>query len=73
MNYWNRPVQFDGTKEEREANYQTHHWVNDGDSGRCMECDSKPWHTHANWPCGAEAPRENVPLANLYQNGELDD
>ena len=84
MNYWkppvedgehspylNRPVEFKGTPQERSENYESHRWVNGGDCTVCIECDTKGWHRSAYWPCGDEAPRENVPLANLYKEGEL--
>ena len=55
-----RPVPFQGTKEEKTSNYNTHNWCSFEDEVVCIACDSKPWHTHAYYPCGAEAPLEEV-------------
>ena len=56
----NRPVAFQGTKEEAEANYRTHRFTSWGDEQECMECYCKPWHQAAKYPCGVEPPRETV-------------
>ena len=67
----NVPIPFQGTKEEAEANFQTHSF--DGFPGelfsdsRCMYCDCKPWHAAAKYPCGVEPPRETiVSRGNFY-------
>lgn len=63
----NRPVRFQGTDAEKAANYRTHHWVADGPPDdcevRCFDCDAKPWHAAASYPCGVEPPRETVEVA----------
>lgn len=56
-----RPVLFAGTTEERNANYNSHHFVCfDGEETRCVYCDSRPSHEAASYPCGADVPRETV-------------
>jgi len=51
----NLPKPFEGTEEERKANFRSHRFG--GEDGRCFECDSKPWHEAAYYPCGARVPR----------------
>lgn len=58
----NRPIPFAGTEEERQANRLTHRWTH-YDEARCDACDSKMWHTAADYPCGQEPPREWVRVA----------
>lgn len=58
INFIDRPVAFAGTPEEREANYNTHAF--DPEYARCVYCDCRPWGTSADYPCGAEVPREVV-------------
>lgn len=59
-----RPIPFKGSQEERIANRQTHYWglisFADIDEVRCLDCDCKPWHVAADYPCGEEPPREVV-------------
>lgn len=50
------PVPFGGTKEEADANFATHSF--DPEYARCLYCDCRPWGAVANYPCGAEVPRE---------------
>ena len=55
----NMPMQFPGSEEQIKLNRATHDfydWNGDGDA-RCMECDRKPWHISADWPCGFSVPR----------------
>lgn len=47
------PTPFDGTPEQIAANRRTHYFAGE----RCMDCDCKPWHTAADYPCGAPVPR----------------
>lgn len=64
-----KPVPFPGTEEERQANKKTHHWG--GIDGRCFECDAKPWHVAADYPCGVEVPRHHFSLGTDWgQIGE---
>jgi hypothetical protein len=59
----NVPVPFPGTAEEKAANFNTHHFVTDnGADYSCMFCDSKTWHKAAEYPCGAEVPRHDIPM-----------
>lgn len=55
----NVPVPFEGTKEEIMANFKTHNftWGSDEYDARCSECDCKPAHAAAHYPCGNEPPR----------------
>ena len=59
----NRPVDFDGTDEEKRENFLTHHFVNWDDEYRCSDCDCKPWHVAAKYPCGYDVPRETVTIS----------
>jgi hypothetical protein len=51
----NVPVPFPGTAEEAAANYRTHFFG--GIDGRCYDCDSRPSHVAADYPCGTNPPR----------------
>jgi hypothetical protein len=62
----NAPVPFVGTKEEVQANRESHRFM--GDDDRCMFCDVKPWHVSADYPCGAEVPRANMPYGDYVLN-----
>lgn len=55
-----RPVPFQGTPEERKANVESHRWRRFGGEVVCANCDCKPWHAAALYPCGVEPPREQV-------------
>lgn len=58
------PVPFKGTTTEASANYATHFFMAEGDpedgNSRCMDCDCKPWHQAALYPCGTTVPRQEV-------------
>lgn len=56
----NMPVPFEGTAEEKTANRNSHIWLSGDSDSRCVRCDCKPWHYHADYPCGVEAPRMDV-------------
>ena len=51
------PVPFTGTQEQADRNFRTHNFSNFGDEPACLNCDCKPWHIAADYPCGAEIPR----------------
>lgn len=51
----NAPQPWPGTAEEIDANRRTHQF--DAQSGRCWQCDCRPWGITAEWPCGTEPPR----------------
>lgn len=54
----NAPIPFRGLPDEAAANRASHRWAGDPYSEiRCYECDAKPWHVAANYPCGVEPPR----------------
>ena len=56
----NSPVPFEGTDEQRKENLATHYFTHMGDyEYRCSDCDCKPWHAAASYPCGTEPPRYN--------------
>ena len=60
-----RPIRFQGTPEQKLANRQTHRFHTeqfdeDDFETRCTECDCKPWHAAADYPCGTEPPREVI-------------
>ena len=50
------PMPFTGTEKEALANYRTHRWGPPPDC-RCWNCDCKPGHVAASYPCGQEPPR----------------
>lgn len=54
------PKPFEGTDEEVKENRSTHHWVMDGLTPVCMNCDAKEWHIAADYPCGTEPPRITI-------------
>ena len=61
MTTLNRPVPFAGTEDEARKNFVSHNWRNVGDGEVvCIDCEHKPWHVGASYPCGTEAPRGNV-------------
>lgn len=68
----NQPVPFRGTREEAEANYQSHKWWHDPESWdmMCDHCGSKGWHKAAEYPCGVEPPREDVIIV-VDSNGNV--
>ena len=53
------PARFEGTDAEREANRRSHYF--DPMSGRCMDCDCRPFGRVADYPCGVEPPRAEDP------------
>ena len=56
IRFVDQPVPFAGTDEERAVNFASHHF--DPEEGRCWDCDCRPWGYSADYPCGAEVPRE---------------
>jgi len=54
----NRPVAFAGSEAQRAVNRATHHFC--GEDARCIECDCRSFGVYADWPCGADVPRESV-------------
>lgn len=54
----NIPKPFDGDVTEKMANHNSHNflWDDEGDT-RCMNCDARPSHEAANYPCGAVPER----------------
>lgn len=54
------PVPFAGDEIQRGINYNSHNFVSwdPEDCPRCMNCDSKPWHKAAYYPCGVSVPRQ---------------
>lgn len=51
------PAPYEGTEDEIKANRASHIWLSGDSDARCIQCDCKPWHIHADYPCGVEAPR----------------
>lgn len=51
-----RPRKFQGTEAQKQANRASHYFVD----GHCVDCDCKPWHETANYPCGGPVPRERI-------------
>lgn len=61
MTTMNVPVPFEGTQDQKRANFATHRFMWGDDMGeRCLNCDCKPWHKAAEYPCGQEPPRMDV-------------
>jgi hypothetical protein len=59
-----RPVRFQGTDAEARANYATHVFIYDEDGDtRCADCDARPTHAAASYPCGTRVPSETVEVA----------
>jgi hypothetical protein len=56
----NRPVAFGGTAEQAAANRETHCFDWSDPDCRCWNCDCRPSHAAASYPCGQEPPREDV-------------
>jgi hypothetical protein len=53
----NRPItnpDAEAAKAARDSHFIDH------ESGRCVDCDCRPWGAAATWPCGTSAPREIV-------------
>lgn len=57
MSIINQPLPFPGSDSEGEANYDSHRWVSEGGDVCCIDCDVKPHHTSADWPCRINIPR----------------
>jgi len=64
MSIINRPIPFNGTEEERRANRLSHFFSGEPGDERCMDCDSRPSHEAANYPCGVSVPRETIEVDN---------
>jgi hypothetical protein len=60
----NRPIPFQGTEAQRRANRATHQFGSEFDDFRCLNCDCKPGHKAADYPCGVEPPRETITYNN---------
>lgn len=56
----NLPLPFGGTEEERRVNYDTHRFYEFHGEIRCDECDCRPGHRAASYPCGYRVPRYTV-------------
>lgn len=56
---WDVPKPFDGTDDEKKANYETHEWMpyEVPVVMVCRKCDAKDWHVAATYPCGVEPER----------------
>lgn len=54
------PVPFQGTDEERKANFYTHDWcpIPQEEVIECNQCATRSYHVAALYPCGVEPPRE---------------
>lgn len=63
----NRPVPNPGTDTEKQANFNTHWFID----GRCGDCDCRPWGQTAFYPCGAPAPRETITTTGTPTWGQL--
>lgn len=65
-----RPVEFSGTDEERDANRATHCWMYDHEEPpRCTYCDAATYHVAADYPCGEEPPRETATFEGEVPSG----
>jgi hypothetical protein len=53
-----QPIPFPGSDADRAANRASHAFTG-GDDDRCLDCDVKPWHLSASYPCGTDVPRES--------------
>lgn len=59
-----RPISFQGTPDERLANYNSHSWTyyDHEEPAECNSCCAKAYHVAADYPCGVEPPREIITL-----------
>lgn len=65
------PIPFGGSEEEAQANYDSHNWTAlTDDEIRCFNCDAKPWHRGAYYPCGTTPPRGDVPYMPFTPRGK---
>jgi hypothetical protein len=55
-----RPIRFQGSEQERRDNRRTHSWDMSDPDTRCFSCDCRPSYAAADYPCGADVPRETV-------------
>jgi len=56
------PLSFQGPKEVKQANIDTHHWVSGLDEEHtfvCSNCDCRYGSHSSEWPCGYPVPRTN--------------
>jgi hypothetical protein len=62
MAIFSYPVRFEGTPEQRRANYESHDWSSYAGSGEaeCSRCCALPYHRAASYPCGTPVPRIKV-------------
>jgi hypothetical protein len=56
------PIPFEGTPEQRRANYDSHEWraYDHGSQLECGRCCALPYHRAASYPCGTPVPRITV-------------
>ena len=73
----NIPVQFAGSREQADLNYNSHRWaIVDEEGLECNVCASRAYHVAANYPCGVEPPRKEISLATneiTAQDGHVED
>jgi hypothetical protein len=55
----NEPIPFNGTEQERRANYGSHDWTSFNGEIVCFSCDCKPWYESSYYPCGVDVPRRD--------------
>lgn len=58
--YLSRPKSWPGSENTRERNWVSHNWATE--EGRCFTCEARMFGIAAEWPCGSDVPRENVPV-----------
>lgn len=51
------PRPFPGTREQAQKNLETHRFDWSDPDTRCWDCDCRPSHEAARYPCGEEPPR----------------
>lgn len=52
------PLPFQGTDEEKRANYETHNWVQESMTEViCAKCGAYIYMVASDYPCGEEPPR----------------
>jgi len=56
------PAPFKGTVAEANRNFDTHNWGHSDEEIVCYNCEAKPWHVAASYPCGQEPARINVDI-----------
>jgi len=53
------PLHFEGSRESKIANNNSHRWSNADDRVVCVNCDCVYGGIYSQWPCGYPVPRRS--------------